>query len=264
MVRLTGWVESSAFYMPSRAAFVNPPGVEDVWITKPDGKRLHAWFVRAVDAAPGEVRPAILHCHGNAGNVESHLAFSQFLTRRGFHVLIFDYRGYGRSDQAGALSRDVLAADALAAYDALVARTDVDAKRVGVYGVSLGGVFALDVAKERASVAAACTVSAFSSWGGVAGDHVPFLGALLVPSGLEPRDLVRGLGARPYLIVHGDADEIVPVRHAAVLEAAAKGAGVAVRVERIHGADHNGIMDRQESRDTVARFFEASLGTGNR
>jgi len=260
-MRFTGWMESYAFYFPSRAAFVNPPGFEDVWITTPDGKKLHGWFMRAADAKPGEVRPAILHCHGNAGNVESHLDFSHFMTDTGFHVLIFDYRGYGRSDPVKPLSRKMLATDALAAFDALVARPDVDPARVGVYGVSLGAVFALSVAKERTAAACVCTVAAFSSWGGVAADHLPVLGGLLIASGLDPADLVVGLGKRSFHVVHGDADEIIAVRHAGVLELAAQAAGVSVSIARINGGDHNGIMDRQESRHSVSQFFTKALIT---
>lgn len=260
--RVAGWAESSVFYFPSRDQFANPDGCEDVWITSKDGVKLHGWFVRAADAEPGEVRPAILHCHGNAGNVESHLGFSRFLTRAGFHVLIFDYRGYGRSDVSGRPTRDALSEDALAAFDALAARPDVDAARVGTYGVSLGGVFALHVASQRPAVAASCTVAAFSSWAGVASDHVPVLGTVLIPGGLDPAQMVPALGKRPYLIVHGDADDIVLVRHGAVLESAAEAGGVSTRFARIPGGNHNGIVDRQDSRDEITGFFRSALFQG--
>ncbi|MBC7772706.1 MAG: alpha/beta fold hydrolase [Pyrinomonadaceae bacterium] len=260
-MRVTGCIESNVFYFPSRESFTNPPGCEDVWIKTPDGKRLHGWFMRAADAAPGEVRPAVLHCHGNAGNVESHLDFSRFLTHAGMHVFIFDYRGYGRSDPARMLSRDVLLLDSLAAFDVLAARADVDRKRTGVYGVSLGAVFALSVAERHPEVAGVCTVAAFSSWRGVASDHVPIIGTLLIPGGLDPRRIVPTLGSRPYLIVHGTADEIISIRHGEILEKAASTAGVPVRVARINGADHNGILNYQESRNVIAEFFRAVLVT---
>jgi len=260
MLRVTSLVESLVFYMPSRAAFANPRGFEDVWFTSSDGTRLHGWFMRAADAAPGEVRPAILHCHGNAGNVDSHVDFSRFLTHAGFHVFIFDYRGYGRSDAARLPRRATLLRDSCAAFDVLGARADVDAKRIGVYGVSLGAVFALAVAGEREQVASVCTVSAFSSWSGVASDHFPVLGGLLIPRGLDPKRLAPKLGTRPYLIVHGTNDEIIDVRHAGVLEAAAKEAGVGVRVARIDGADHNGIANYEESREAVRAFYLETLG----
>ncbi|MFA6046651.1 MAG: hypothetical protein WC718_16825, partial [Phycisphaerales bacterium] len=126
-LRWSGIVESLAFYVPSRHKELTPRGAEEVWITTPDGARLHGWFLRAADAAPGEKRPAVFHCHGNAGNIADHLGFSQFLTQRGVHVLLFDYRGYGESTQDHRLTREKLRTDSLAAFDSLAARTDVDA-----------------------------------------------------------------------------------------------------------------------------------------
>ncbi len=262
VLRMTGWVERLVFYFPSRDEFPTPKSVEDVWFTTPDGVKLHGWLLRAAGAEPGEKRPAILHCHGNAGNIESHADFSRFLVHRpphGFHVLIFDYRGYGRSD-AGTPSRGVLRVDALAAYDALAARADVDATKIGVYGVSLGASFALAVAAERPA-AAVCTVSGFSSWAGIAGDHVPVLGPLLIGRGLDGKSLVAKLKGRPYLIVHGALDGIVPPRHAGVLEEAAKAAGVKVERVDIGEAGHNDIADYDASREAIGGFFERALST---
>lgn len=257
VLRLTGWVERLVFYMPSRDAFVTPRGVEDFWITTPDGVKLHGWFLRAAGAQPGEKRPAILHCHGNAGNIESHADFSRWLVHRAVHVFIFDYRGYGKSDEAP-ISRRALRVDALAAYDALAARSDVDPARIGVYGVSLGASFALAVAGER-NAASVCTVSAFSSWAGVAGDHVPVLGPALIGRGLDGQQLVAKLGNRPYLIVHGALDVIVPPRHAERLEAAARKAGVPVERVSVGEAGHNDITDFEASREAIAGFFQRTL-----
>lgn len=275
-MRIFGVIESRAFYFPSRAEFATPRGFEDVWIDAPGGVRLHGWFMPAVDARgsidAGEKRPAILHCHGNAGKIESHADFSRFLTQRGFHVLIFDYRGYGRSSPASNLLRHELGSDALAAYDYLAKRSDVDPSRIGVYGVSLGATFALHVAQKRERVAAACTVSAFSAWSTIASDHLPILGGLLIPGGLDPAKLVASLRARPefgepkqparpLLILHGDADEIIPVRHAHAIERAARKAGVPLELVIVPNADHNGIMEHQRSRDAVGGFFTRTLTT---
>lgn len=254
-VRWTAAAES-LFYFPSRQQFPTPRGYEDVWFAAPDGTKLHGWFLRARDAARSEVRGCVLHCHGNAGNIESHVGFSSFLTERSMHVFIFDYRSYGQS-QPGTLRRAALLRDALAAFDAVAARPDVGA--IGVYGVSLGGVFALGVAGERDRVASVCTVSAFSSWGAVAGDHSFGLGRVLIPTGLEPARLARRLGGRDYLVVHGDEDDIVPARHADVLETAARDAGARVSRATIQGAGHNDVMDSDEAREAVATFFSRTL-----
>ena len=162
----TGYAERLA-YMPVRDAFETPEQYEDVWIQTDDGTRLHAWFMPAQGAKPGDQTPAILHVHGNAGNVLYHESFSSFLTNAGFHVLLFDYRGYGRSGE-GKMNRKNLSIDTRAALDYLMNRDDVDPDRVGVFGVSLGGPFALDATINEPRVRAVATLSTFSSWRGAA------------------------------------------------------------------------------------------------
>lgn len=257
-LRWSGLAESLAFYVPSRHRELTPRGAEDVWITTPDGAKLHGWFLRAADASPGEKRPAVLHCHGNAGNIADHLGFSQFLTQRGLHVLVFDYRGYGESTLDHRLTREKLREDSLAAFDWLTARPDVDAARIGTYGVSLGGGFALRVAAER-PVACVCTLAGFSNWSGVAGDHVPVLGSLLIGRGLEPEEAATRLGTRPYLIVHGSRDSIVLPRHGEGLEKAAKSAGTPVTRAVIDGAGHNDIIEYADTREAIGKFFSREL-----
>ena len=259
VVRMTHIVESLTFYFPSRAAFVTPANAEDVTFVARDGVKLHGWFVRASDAKPGEVRPVIVHTHGNAGNIADHLAFSEHLAQAGFHVFLFDYRGYGRSDAKRLITRDDLVRDAHAALDAVIARSDVDREAIGVYGVSLGGVPALAIAAQRPIVKAVCTVSAFSSFPAVAQDVLPVLGPVLIPTGAAPRNFAAQLRV-PYLIVHGTADEVVSARHAEILEAAAKEDKIA-RVQRamVQGADHNGVMDGVAAQVATIAFFRQYL-----
>lgn len=259
IMRWTSLIESNVFYHPTREQFATPAGCEDVWFMSKDGVRLHGWFIRARDAAPGEARPAVLHCHGNAGNVDAHLEFSEFLAEFGVHVFIFDYRGYGRSDRARMLRRGELMADARAALDALAARTDVLPGRVGAYGVSLGGAFASELAAEDDRVAALCTLSAFSSWSRVAGDHVPVLGRLVIGSGLDPVDAVTRLGKKPLLVVHGDADTIVPSAHAVRIVEAAKSAGAPVSSYSEPGGDHNSICQSETVKRKIGEFFRSRL-----
>lgn len=257
-IRWTHLAESLTVYFPSRAPFLTPANAQDVTFTTRDGVTLHGWFVRAVDAQPGEKRPAILHTHGNAGNIADHLAFSAHLADAGFHVFIFDYRGYGKSDPCRFITRDDLITDAHAALDTLVARDDVDRENIGVYGVSLGGVPALAVASQRPVIKAACTVSAFASFPRIAQDVLPVLGPLLIPTGDSNLDAAESLRI-PYLIVHGDNDEVIPFAHASLLEAAANRAGIAVQRTTIPGGDHNGIMDTAAARDATIAFFRQHL-----
>jgi dipeptidyl aminopeptidase/acylaminoacyl peptidase len=263
LIRLTGVAESLA-YFPSRQPFTTPPAYQDVWFESADGVRLHAWFMPAV-ATPGEPftsgpGPAILHCHGNAGTLANHRSFSEFLTREGFHVLIFDYRGYGRSDDDGPLRRDKLLLDTQAAFEALLARPEVDPARVGAMGVSLGGAFASTLTAQDERVRALTLVSAFSSWKGVAKDWMPILGPILFKRGLDPEKQVAGLESRPLLIVQGDADEVINVRHADRLLSAATDAGVPVEIRVVPGGDHNTLIQSDpDTQAAIAEFFRRKL-----
>ena len=157
--------------------------------------------------------------------------------------------------------------DARAALAYVRTRPDVDAARIGVMGMSLGGVFATRLAAEDADVRGVVVVAGFSTWGGVAGDQVPgvgpVLGPLLIPEGLEPRDSLREMGrtkpGRPVLLVHGDRDGIVSIRHAGVLEAAAREGGSVVERIDVPGAGHVTMLDGDAERARVAEFWERAL-----
>lgn len=261
---MTSLVESMTFYHPGG---VPPPAwspMEDVWFTTEDGLRLHAWFIPPRGARPaGERAPAVLHAHGNAGNIENHIAFSDFLADAGIGVLLFDYRGFGHSERDGPLTREGLMRDTRAAFEALRTRPDVDPERLGVYGYSLGGAFALALAAERPEVRAVCTIVAFSSWRDVAGDFIPLLGPALIGAGLDPDDSASRLGQRPWLIVHGERDFIVRPRHAKVLEEAGRTAGVPVERLDVPRAGHaDDVILGPVMREAVSAFFARTLGAG--
>ncbi|MEQ8770828.1 MAG: alpha/beta fold hydrolase [Phycisphaerales bacterium] len=243
-------------YFPSRDAFVTPAGVEDVSFRSADGTALHGWFM---PAAGGERGPVVVHAHGNAGHIANHAAFSAFLRERGIHVFLFDYRGYGRSADVRP-TRAALIEDTRAALRAARGHPLADPDRVGMYGVSLGGAFALPVAAEDERVRVVVTLSAFSTWRGVAHDWAPALGPVLIRGGHDPEDAAARLGDRPYLIAHGDADRVIHPRHAQRLRDSSRSAGVQAEIMIVPGADHNSILQTHpEAADAIAAFFTEHL-----
>jgi dipeptidyl aminopeptidase/acylaminoacyl peptidase len=231
------------FFHPAATTFQTPPEFEDVWFTTRDGKKLHAWYMPPLGRHPGDPpSPAVLHCHGNEGDVEAHRSTSEYLRAAGIGVLLFDYRGFGRSEPDRWITRRNLMDDTRAAYDALAARPDVDKARVGVFGYSLGGAFGTAIALEHPEVRCVCTVATFANWPGVASDFVPVLGHALIQTGMAVEDGAAALGRRPLLVVHGDRDSIVPFRHAERIAAAARAAGVDVTFLPQPGRGHLNIF----------------------
>ncbi|MHC4429578.1 MAG: alpha/beta hydrolase [Planctomycetota bacterium] len=231
------------FYLPSPGTTPPPVelGAEGVWFQSADGTKLFGWFIPAAGPADPPA-PTVLHVHGNAGNLEGHIGFTDYLPAAGFNLFVFDYRGYGQSE-GRARRREPLVADSHAALDALLARDDVDPERLGMYGQSLGGSIGLLLMAERDEIRAAVIESPFTSWREIAaaavGGDPPgavsrFLAGCLIKDHLRPIDAIERI-ERPILIIHGTADRTIPVSHGRRLAAAAPNA----EFVELPGGDHN-------------------------
>ena len=201
--------QRSSLYFPSPAPADAPaPGVEPIDVATEDGLRLGAWFVRA-DAERTEPGPAVLVCNGNAGNRAHRVPLATALADRGYHVLLFDYRGY--AGNLGSPTEEGLRTDARAAARALAERPEVDPERVAYFGESLGASVCGGLASEVAP-AALVLRSPFPSTVAIGRHHYPYLPVIepLVwdryPLERQIADSVRA----PLLVIVGERDEIVP------------------------------------------------------
>jgi fermentation-respiration switch protein FrsA (DUF1100 family) len=210
-------VLNSFLYFPTKEIARRPAEVglraRDLTIEAEDGERLHGWFV----AAEAPSRGHVLLCHGNAGNVGDRIDHARLLTSAGFDVLLFDYRGYGRS--TGRPSEEGTYRDARAARKALLDRDGVDPSRVVYLGESLGGAVALALALE-APPRGLVLQSTFTSVRAVARLHYPLLPAATVPDAYPSLDRIADLRS-PLLVLHGERDQIAPASHARELFEAA-------------------------------------------
>ncbi len=180
---------------------------EDVSFRAADGAELNGWFYPAsTNSERGGV--AIVFCHGNAGNISHRLDASKAMLSTGVAVFLFDYRGYGRSQ--GKPSEEGTYLDAEAAYDWVAAK---GFKRIVVYGESLGGAVACELALRRPA-AALVLQSTFTS--------IPDIGAKLFPWLPVRRiatiryDTVAKLPTVtvPVLVMHSRTDRLIPYSHA--------------------------------------------------
>ncbi|WP_439625816.1 alpha/beta hydrolase [Gemmata sp.] len=229
-----GRVENAIVFQPAeypRGDWTPDPRVEDAWIDSTGGVRLHGWLAEPDDGRP---RAVVLFTHGNGGNVTTRRhVIELFRDKMNATVLVFDYRGYGRSGgratEAGVLD------DARAARQWLAARAGVREADVVVAGHSLGGGVAVDLA-ARDGARALILEGTFTNLPDVAASFVPFLPVRAVMQ--ASLNSVAKIPAYhgPLLQVHGNADEIVPYRLGRKLFAAANEPKQFVTVL---GGDHN-------------------------
>jgi hypothetical protein len=167
-----------------------------------DGARL-AGFVLPGNRQPS---PVVLYFGGNAEEISWTLADTRW--PRDWTVVGVNYRGYGRSE--GKPGEAVLIGDALALFDAIAKRGDVDARRIVVVGRSLGTGVAARVAAER-PVAGAVLVSPYDSLVEVGRQHYPWLPVSWLLRHRFDAVAAAKQAHAPLLSVVGGQDGIIPL-----------------------------------------------------
>jgi len=253
-LRWSGLVESIAFYWPSLPPedAITPRGLEDVWFNNSDGETLHGWWMPATTP---EAKGTVLFCHGNAGSVDSHTGFVNFVREAGYNALLFDYRTYGRSEgDPFLLRRGHLVDDGHAAMAYLRSRKDTGS--VVLMGHSLGASVAAELFRTEMDAEALALIAPFATWQSIASDHVPALGGLLVHRGVDAADNIRAHRGRPIAVIHGKADRIVPVHHALAIQEAGEQSGAAISIHLEREADHISITSYPLARKTIISVFD--------
>jgi hypothetical protein len=204
-VSFVWYLEETSVFFPAREITATPRDVglkyEDVYFKTKDGLTLNAWFVPAN-------RPygTVLFFHGNAGSLSERVGKMRAFHELRFNILGVDYRGYGRSE--GKPSEKGIYLDAQAACDYLLTREDVDPKKIIIYGVSLGGAVAVDLAARRPA-AALIVDSSFSSAWDMAKWMYPFVPYFLVRTKMNSEDKIKSVQC-PKLFIHSRDDDMVP------------------------------------------------------
>jgi uncharacterized protein len=153
----------------------------------------------------------VLYLHGNDGNVTTSMPQVDPLRELGYSVFVIDYRGYGKSD-AQFPSESSVYEDAEAAWAYLVRARGVSPGQLYIYGHSLGGAIAIELATRHPEAAGLIVESSFTSIYDMAMLRRRYT-LLPIKALLNQRfdsiQKVRRLRL-PVLYVHGTADEIVP------------------------------------------------------
>jgi alpha-beta hydrolase superfamily lysophospholipase len=185
-------------------AVIDPPPSVELWAFRAsDGETVHALSVPS-----GKHGLVVVHFHNNRETMVEPLWLARWLTTRGLDVILAEYRGYGLSKSGAAPSEDGLYLDAEATLNEL-ARRGYGAERVILWGTSLGSGVAAEMARRHRG-AALVLVSPYTSIPDLVREHAwVSLPELLLPDRFDIASKAA-LIRIPTLIIHGDADEIVP------------------------------------------------------
>jgi fermentation-respiration switch protein FrsA (DUF1100 family) len=196
--------------------------------------------VHALELAGPAGARTFVHFHDNRQAVEDASPLARALGARGHGVMLVEYRGYGASANSGDPSEAGVYLDAEAALDALRAR-GIGPDRVVLSGASLGTGIAVEMAR-RGRGAALLLVSPYTSLPDVVSDATWGLlpGRLVLADSFDTLDKLGSVRV-PTLVVHGDADDIVPFWMG---ERVARGIAGA-RLLRIPGGRHGDLFARE-------------------
>ncbi len=247
---------------------------EAVSFTSEDSVALKGWLVKP--AHPASQSPAIILCHGVGANKSDFTELAAFLAKRGYFVLQFDFRAHGESSGRRTSLGYHEQKDVLAALGFLKTRAEIDPKRIGVYGFSMGGAAAVLAAARSNGFQALVADSAFTSLKDQARTAItgfyhlpsfPFLHLTILGyelsfrtrvDAIAPVEAIAALAPTPVLIIAGEGDDLIPADNGRKLYAAAN---EPKELWIIYGAEHGGTLaaagDEYEKR--VGEFFDRYL-----
>ncbi len=214
----------------------------------PEQGELFGWWIPGASSTS----PALLYLHGNTRNVSLNVEHASRLHNMGYGLLLFDYRGYGKSS-GGEPDEKKIYEDAEAAWSYLLGQLRQPPQRTFIYGHSLGGAVAIDLAVRHPEAAGLITESTFTSMVDLGKRDYPYLPVdLLLNQRFDSIDKVGKLKI-PVLLIHGTWDEKVPWQMSQRLFDAAPQPKV---LKLIEGGEHSnsGGIASVEYKDAITAF----------
>ncbi|MEX0661874.1 MAG: alpha/beta fold hydrolase [Balneolaceae bacterium] len=192
-------------FMPSSKMVQTPDSfgisTEDFWIETEDGVQIHGWYFPQEDSDQ-----VIVLSHGNAGNISQRITIAETLLETGAAVLMYDYRGYGKSE--GSPSEKGLYKDIEAVVAGLKNGKGYAEENIFMYGRSLGGAVAAYAATQF-SVGGLVLDSAFRNLKTMVRDVYPFVPTFLATYKFPTDQYLMELNNTPVIIMHSPNDGIV-------------------------------------------------------
>jgi dipeptidyl aminopeptidase/acylaminoacyl peptidase len=239
---------------------------EDVYFQTEDNLRLAGWFLPAGEDAQG----TIIVLHGYPANKSDSLDWSLFL-REKFNLLLFDFRYFGSSEGKYTTIGWNEKKDLKAAVDYLFTRDDIEHDKIGVMGFSVGAAVGIMQGATDDRIKAIVADSSYASLGQLEEKMFDKFGIMKKPMlwsleqwakrrvGVLPDDVsvvqAMAQSKTPLLLIHGTADQEIPVEHSRQIFGVTKGSS---ELWEIEGADHGEAYIKQKTQyeAKVIRFFE--------
>lgn len=208
------WGQKKLIFIPDSQLSSTPQkyqlNYQDIWI-KIEQEQIHGWWIPHENKSA----PVMLYFHGNASNNGDIVDNAAIFHQLGLSVLLIDYRGYGKSSTTFPSEKRVYE-DAEAAWQYLTEVKQIEPDNIFVYGHSLGGAIAINLAIKQPNMAGLITEGTFTS--------IKEMGALnpifkllplnfLVTQRFDSINKISSLKV-PILMFHGSEDEIIPVEMA--------------------------------------------------
>jgi pimeloyl-ACP methyl ester carboxylesterase len=229
---------------------------EDVYVDVNDGngknERIHAWWI----PAGNPVDRCLIYLHGSALNIEANITHARRFHHMGFSVFLVSYRGYGKSDGTFPTEGQVYS-DAQAAWTYLVEQKGIDPEAIFIYGHSLGGAVAIQLALNNPAAGGLIVEAAFTSIANMA-RRIPkyriFPIDLIVHERFDSIEKVGQLQI-PVLYIHGTDDKLVPSEMSRELY---KRTASSKQLKLIPGGGHNNsaVVGGDEYLQAVKNFID--------
>ena len=212
-------VQKRFIFFPSSVIEITPENVnlsyENVWlpVSEKKGKleQIHGWWIPA-NSYRSDFQDVVLYFHGNGANIGAHVEQAYKFHKLGFDVLLIDYRGYGRST-GNFPSEAQIYQDIEIVWNYLVNQRQINPQNILVYGHSLGGAIAIELATRHPQMAGLIIKSSFTSMQNIVnargGIYKFFPLKLLLHQKFDSISKLRKLEL-PILLIHGTEDLLVP------------------------------------------------------
>jgi len=216
---------------------------EEVTVQTTDSVSLSGYYFPAPRATQ-----ALLYCHGNAGDIRDWAHAAPPFVESGISLLIWDYRGYGRSE--GQPTEEGLYLDGEAVWRWLENRAETEGLPASVLGKSLGSAVGIHLAGKERPLSLILD-SAFTSMREVVALHASWVPGSLIPKLYESLERAPQI-ACPTLLLHGGRDMLVPLEQGRRLFDAIQSPKV---MKVLPEAGHNDISGFDEYYQAIMEFL---------